>query len=145
MTFRPRAVAILYNSQNQVLLMLRRKNGNAYATLPGGGIEEGETPAEACAREVLEEVNLVVQVGPQVAEWDNLNNHEHYFLTRYVSGEMRLGDGPEGIRQSEQNHYEPAWVTLDRLEAVNLVPEEARELVRGLKDHPSVGFDDSSP
>ena len=141
---RPRSVAILLNDQNQVLLMLRRKNGKAYATLPGGGIEEGETPAEACAREVLEEVNLVVEVGPEVLVLENLNNLEHYFLTRYVSGEMRLGDGPEGtIRQSEQNHYEPAWINLDRLEAVNLVPEQARALVRGL--NPSVSFADSSP
>lgn len=129
---RPRAVAILYNTQNQVLLMLRRKNGKVYATLPGGGIEEGETPTEACKREVLEEVNLVVEVGPQVAEWDNLNNHEHYFLTRYLSGDMRLGDGPEGIRQSADNHYEPAWTDLASLEAVNLVPEQARGLVREL-------------
>lgn len=148
MTLRPRSVAILYNAQNQVLLMLRRKNGKSYATLPGGGIEEGETPAEACRREVLEEVNLVVEVGPQVAEWDNLHganqSHEHYFLTRYISGEMRLGDGPEGIRQSAENHYEPAWTNLDRLEAVNLVPEGARELVRVLKDDPSVSFADSS-
>lgn len=131
---RPRAVAILYNTQNQVLLMLRRKNGRAYATLPGGGIEENETPPEACAREVLEEVNLVVEVGPQVAEWDNLNNHEHYFLTTYVSGEMRLGDGPEGVRQSAENHYEPAWIALDNLAAVNLLPEQARELVQELAE-----------
>ena len=132
---RQRAVGILFNAQNQVLLMLRRKNGNSYATLPGGGIEEGETPAEACAREVLEEVNLVVEVGPEVLVLDNLQNHEHYFLTRYVSGEMRLGDGPEGtIRQSEQNWYQPEWVSLEKLEEVNLVPEQARGLVRGLAE-----------
>lgn len=132
---RPRAVGILFNSENQVLLMLRRKNGKAYATLPGGGIEEGETPAEACAREVLEEVNLVVKVGPEVLVLDNLQNHEHYFLTRYVSGEMRLGDGPEGtIRQSEENWYQPEWVSLEKLEEVNLVPEQARGLVRGLAE-----------
>ncbi len=127
---RPRAVALIYNDQNQVLLMLRRKNGRAYATLPGGGIEPGETPQGACAREVLEEVNLVVEVGPQVAEWDNLHNHEHYFLTCYVSGEMRLGDGPEGIRQSEQNWYEPQWVSVNRLDEVNLLPEQARALIK---------------
>ena len=132
---RQRAVGILFNAQNQVLLMLRRKNGKSYATLPGGGIEEGETPAEACAREVLEEVNLVVEVGPEVLVLDNLQNHEHYFLTRYVSGEMRLGDGPEGtIRQSEENWYQPEWVSLEKLEEVNLVPEQARALVRGLAE-----------
>lgn len=131
---RPRAVALIYNDQNQVLLMLRRKNGKTYATLPGGGIEPGETPAGACAREVLEEVNLTVNVGEQVLELDNrhgdIHSHEHYFLAHVVSGEMRLGDGPEGIRNSAENWYEPQWVDTARLDEVNLVPEAVRGLVR---------------
>ena len=137
---RPRAVALIYDDQHHILLMLRRKNGKKYATLPGGGIEDGETPAQACAREVLEEVNLTVTVGEQVLELDNLHganpSHEHYFLCRAVSGEMRLGDGPEGIRQSEDNWYQPEWVALERLEEVNLVPEQVRELVRTQEVHP---------
>lgn len=132
MTPRLRAVGLLLNPERQVLLMLRRKNGTSYATLPGGGIEPGETPAQACAREVLEEVNLSVKVGEEVLVLDNLNNREHYFLCEVLGGEMRLGDGPEGIRQSEANWYEPQWVSLDRLEEVNLVPEQVRELVRRL-------------
>lgn len=137
---RPRAVALIYDDQHHILLMLRRKNGKKYATLPGGGIEAGETPAQACAREVLEEVNLTVQVGEQVLELDNLHganpSHEHYFRCRVVSGEMRLGDGPEGIRQSEDNWYQPEWVALNRLEEVNLVPEQVRELVRTQEVNP---------
>ncbi|CAM4146164.1 NUDIX hydrolase [Deinococcus marmoris] len=129
---RPRAVGILLNDQSQVLLMLRRKAGRAYATLPGGGIEDGETPAEACARELLEEVNLVVTVGQEVLVLDNLDNHEHYFRVSHVSGEMRLGDGPEGIRNSAENSYVPQWVNVSELDAVNLVPEQVRGVVRTL-------------
>ena len=132
---RPRACALIFNEQGQILLMLRRKNGSHYATLPGGGIESGETPAEAAAREVLEEVNLTVTVGEQVLEMDNLNNHEHYFLATVTGGpdaigQMRLGDGPEGIRNSDANHYEPQWVDVARVDEVNLVPEVLRGLVR---------------
>ena len=131
---RPRACALIFSPQGQILLMLRRRHGHAYATLPGGGIESGETPAQAAAREVLEEVNLTVTVGEQVLELDNSHgdrhSHEHYFLAEVVGGEMRLGDGPEGIRNSEENFYEPQWVDVFRLDEVNLVPEVLRDLVR---------------
>ncbi|CAM3831025.1 NUDIX hydrolase [Deinococcus frigens] len=127
---RLRAVGILLNNEDQVLLMLRRKAGRAYATLPGGGIESGETPAEACARELLEEVNLVVTVGEEVLVLDNLDNHEHYFRVSHVSGEMRLGDGPEGIRNSAENSYTPQWVNVSELDAVNFVPEQVRALIK---------------
>ncbi|QFP76340.1 NUDIX domain-containing protein [Deinococcus sp. AJ005] len=129
---RPRAVGILLNNEDQVLLMLRNKAGSAYATLPGGGIEPGETPAEACARELMEEVNLVVAVGEEVLVLDNLDNHEHYFRVSYVAGQMRLGDGPEGIRNSAENSYAPQWVNVSELDAVNLVPEQVRGVVRTL-------------
>lgn len=36
--------------------------------LPGGGIEAGETPEQAIAREALEECGLVVEPGPTIAE-----------------------------------------------------------------------------
>ena len=134
MTLRSRAVAIILNDatndQAEVLLMLRRKAGRAYATLPGGGIEDGETPAQACIREVLEEVNLTVTVGPEILVLENIGNLEHYFQAQVQSGEMRLGDGPEAIRSSDENWYSPQWVPLTDLDAVNLVPEQARELVR---------------
>lgn len=133
---RARAVGILFNDQNEVLLMLRRKNGKSYATLPGGGIEPGETPAEACARELLEEVNLTVEVGPEVLTLENLGNREHYFLTRRLSGEMRLGDGPEGVRHSEDNSYIPEWVPVDRLAEVGLVPDVLRALIPTLLETP---------
>lgn len=129
---RTRAVGILFNAQNEVLLMRRRKEGRVYSTLPGGGIEPGETPAEACARELLEEVNLIVDVGEEVLTLENLGSREHYFLTRLVSGEMRLGDGPEGVRHSDENWYSPEWVPVTRLDEVNLVPEGVRGLVREL-------------
>ncbi|GAA0510485.1 NUDIX hydrolase [Deinococcus depolymerans] len=127
---RARAVAIILNDKAEVLLMLRRKAGRAYATLPGGGIEDGETPAQACIREVLEEVNLTVTVGPELLVLENIGNLEHYFQAQVQSGEMRLGDGPEAIRSSDENWYSPQWVPLTDLESVNLVPERARELVR---------------
>ena len=81
---------------------------------------------------MLEEVNLVVEVVREVLTLENLGNREHYFLTRLLSGEMRLGDGPEGVRHSDENWYSPEWVALDRLEDVNLVPADLRRLLPAL-------------
>ncbi|GGM15833.1 NUDIX hydrolase [Deinococcus aerophilus] len=132
---RSRAVGILIQN-HQVLLMLRRKEGRAYATLPGGGIEAGETPAEACARELLEEVNLVVDVHEEVLTLDNLGSREHYFRVTHRSGEMQLGNGPEGVRHSPENSYDPQWVDVGALDAVNLMPPAARPLVLTLLETP---------
>ncbi|GGK37401.1 DNA mismatch repair protein MutT [Deinococcus malanensis] len=132
---RARAVGILFNEQQDVLLMRRRKEGRVYATLPGGGIEEGETPAQACARELLEEVNLEVDVLEEVLTLENQGNQEHYFRVVWRSGEMRLGDGPEGVRHSEQNWYNPEWVSVDDLDGVNLVPAELHPLIRTMLEN----------
>ena len=45
--------------QGQILMVQHTESGRSYWTLPGGGIEAGETPEEAVLREVWEETGLV--------------------------------------------------------------------------------------
>lgn len=45
------------------------RNERAEWELPGGRMEAGETPQECVAREVLEELNLKVGVGPLLDAW----------------------------------------------------------------------------
>jgi len=52
--------AAIFDDQRRVLLTRRADNGQW--CLPGGGMDSGESAAEACEREVLEETGLSVRV-----------------------------------------------------------------------------------
>lgn len=112
----------------KILLMHRLKAGVEYYTVIGGKIEPGETPGEACLREVLEETGLTVEIVIKFAVLQTLGRTEHYFLVKKLSGEFCLG-GPEIERQSDDNFYEPMWVPLTLLSEYRLLPEELKEMV----------------
>ena len=59
---RPACSATIFDATGQRVLLTRRSDNGQWC-LPGGAMDPGESAAEACAREVLEETGLVVQVG----------------------------------------------------------------------------------
>ena len=56
---RPSAYALIENDRGQ-LAVVRTPEGTY---LPGGGMDAGETPAEAVVRETMEECGLAVRIG----------------------------------------------------------------------------------
>src|SRR4028118_898920 len=115
-----RAAAIIINN-GSLLLMHRKKPGQEYYVLPGGSVESGETPEEACVREVKEETGLVVTLEQKLASIDNDGRMEHYFLTSSVEGNLAIGE-PESERQSPDNQYSLEWINLENMEHINLQP-----------------------
>lgn len=51
------ALAIITNERNEILVL--RKKGGSFCTLPGGKIESGETPIGALIRELREELDVI--------------------------------------------------------------------------------------
>ena len=101
--------------QGECLLVLhRRKLGNVYDAIPGGKIEDGETPAEAAVREIEEETGLFVSVGAPVLVLTNEGRREFYFDALKATGEPVLG-GPEAERTNPTNEYILGWVALTDL------------------------------
>lgn len=100
---------------NSILLSHEVVSGNWL--IPGGGLEEGETPEECCVRETEEETGLIVK---PVREYLVLNEYyeevryiSHYFACEVIgSGKMRLTE-----REIEAG-ARPEWLPLK--EAVEL-------------------------
>ncbi|MET9311186.1 NUDIX domain-containing protein [Kribbella sp. NPDC003505] len=122
-----RAVAVIVRDE-RLLVIHRRKHGTAYVTLPGGGVEPGETPEAACVRELQEETGLHGTVGEHLLTLSNAGRVEHYFRVDAPAGEPVLG-GEEAEADSPTNRYEPAWLPLGDLSAADLKPLEIKRLL----------------
>lgn len=113
--------------RNRVALIRRVRDGRTYYLFPGGGVEPGETPEEAAAREAREELGVEVEVGPLVFEDSYAGTHFVYFDARIVGGEFGTGLWPDHAERSAEESrragtYEAVWVPLDRLRALDVRP-----------------------
>lgn len=92
---------------------------------PGGKIEAGETPEQALIREIQEELDTTIEVGPliQTVEYDYLSFHlsMNCYWSTIKSGTLTMKEA-----QAAQ------WLTKETLETVDLLPADL-ELVQEIK------------
>lgn len=84
------------------LMVKQYKHGKIFWNFPGGHLEQGETPEEACMREIEEETGYRVSIEKCVIATPG----KHVFTARIVSGSMRL----------EHNLLDIAWVSESEVE-----------------------------
>lgn len=107
---------VIFNDRGEVLLVKRKYEPLALQwSVPGGGLDSGETLEAGTAREILEETGLVVEVGPLVEVFDRIlldedaNVRYHFVLVDYLC--RPIG----GMLLAQSDVSECAWVPLDRL------------------------------
>jgi ADP-ribose pyrophosphatase YjhB (NUDIX family) len=93
------AGAVIRDEAGRLLVVRRgREPARGAWSLPGGLIEPGEAPAEAAAREVLEETGLVVEIGKLLQTVVVMGYLVHDFAATVVGGELRAGDDASDVR-----------------------------------------------
>jgi ADP-ribose pyrophosphatase YjhB (NUDIX family) len=99
--------------ENQILTVKHRHHGTEYFCLPGGGVEESETPEKAAVRELKEEC-LVDGFNLKLISMIHHDNHINYtFYADIGAQEPALGADPELIETPILVGVE--WRTLDNL------------------------------
>lgn len=115
-------VSLYIYENGRILFFHRLKEDCDYHVAIGGGIELGETVAEAAHREAKEETNYDIVLGPQLWLRELPNGHREYaYLVTKFSGELALG-GPELARQTPTNRHIFQWIPLARLPELDLFP-----------------------
>lgn len=106
MTEKKAVTALIFNAQNELLLIKRRDV--AIWTLPGGGVEPHESSEEAALRESLEETGCNVHIIRKVANYTPINRLGTYTTTFVCS--LRSGAPKTGTETAAI-----AFFPLDRL------------------------------
>jgi len=121
MKTRPTSRIVLLNERDQVLLICYRDSSSIASSLwvtPGGGLEIGETYADAAMRELLEETGISVNtVGKPI--WtrnkvvDGVLFPERHFLVRCANVDLMTENNPD---MNEHNlTLEVRWWSLEEL------------------------------
>ncbi len=95
------AGALITDPGGHVLLV--KPNYRDHWAVPGGICEQGEPPHEGCARELLEELGLMIPVGRLlVVNWSAPNTERLKSIMHFVFDGATLRDGSEIRLQHEE-------------------------------------------
>lgn len=134
------ARAIVLDDEKRVLMVCQRHEEHDIWMVPGGGIEDGESAAEAAAREVLEETGIEIEVGRLLWHVEEVSQRGqrfvNFFLCRRAGGTLHLGEDPE-FDDRHQVLKTARFMTREELKVVSrLYPEYLRdELWEILEQH----------
>ena len=107
----PRAQCIVFRD-NRVLMVQHRYQGQEWWCLPGGGTEQGETPAQAAVRELAEECHVEGTLVRETARWwYRAEDVTYTYLVEIGDQEPRLGADPE-FEPGEQVLSDMRWMRL---------------------------------
>lgn len=120
-------VAALIERDGKLLVSQRESmlTGGGSWEFPGGKVDEGETPRQALAREMVEELGIRVEVGPMMDSMVVVQFEKHVTLLFYHC-RMAAGEEPrplDGVAQF-------VWKAPEELESELFLPADRKMITR---------------
>ncbi|HEY6469513.1 MAG TPA: NUDIX domain-containing protein [Candidatus Dormibacteraeota bacterium] len=114
--------AVLIWRGGEVLLVRHEKGGHTYWLVPGGGVDPGETMADAGARELREETGYDVEVNRLVllCEAIDPNPGGRHIINAVYSGSIRAGSLAVGA--GDKALREAKWLPVAALTTLEMYP-----------------------
>ena len=140
-TLRVGASALIFDEARKKILMTQREDNNRWC-LPGGGMDPGESAAEACIREVLEETGLEVRVTRLVGIYTSPDMVIEYrdgnkvqpvtfsFEAEITGGELGLSNETIGF----------GWYTVAEIESMDTLEHHLTRIHDSVKNLPEAAF-----
>jgi ADP-ribose pyrophosphatase YjhB (NUDIX family) len=126
-----RIAAVIVDQEN-ILLIEHRRRGRVYWTLPGGGLEEGETIEACLRREVKEETGLDIMVLRPLFVADVISENSMaathvvnlIFHAEVDGGQLASGHGG----RADEMRDRAEWIPLASVPALGLYPPVIEEI-----------------
>ncbi len=119
---RDRSQAIVVRG-DRILMVKHRMDGREFYCLPGGGVDEGETPAEAALRELKEEACVIGQVVQPINERlkpDKESRVFSFWVSIPESAVAAPGTDPE-VEEGAQTIVGAEWMRLSEMSQLDQI------------------------
>jgi len=128
----------LIRRENRILLIEYEEEGQIHYNLPGGGLKKGESLVEGLIREVREEANAAIEVGPiaYVYEFHPLKQSGDYAadarpaLNIIFDCKLKEGEEPQLPAEPDPLQVGIRWLPIEQLKSIVLYPNIADYVIR---------------
>ncbi len=131
------ASGLIFDKAREQVLLTRREDNGRWC-LPGGGMDAGESAAEACVRELLEETGLEVRVTKLIGIYTTPD-----ILMEYPDGnriqpvafsfEAEITGGKLGLSDETT---EVGWYTTQEMESMDILEHHIVRIRDGMENRP---------